>query len=54
MFVGFRVKIVETTIHLANSTKPVCVELFDLSYFHRERERERNPACLKGGCYLGK
>jgi len=49
MFVGFRVKIVETTIHLANSTKPVCVELFDLSYFHRERERERNPACLKGG-----
>lgn len=31
MFVGFRVRSVETTIHFGNSTKPVGVELFDLS-----------------------
>lgn len=39
MFVGFRVKSVETTIHFGTSTKPVGVERFDLSDFHREKKK---------------
>lgn len=42
MFVRFRVKTVEATIHFGNSTKPVSVVQFALSDLHR-----KPPATIK-------